>query len=51
MVSLYRVLKKWRYNTHVNAQKNSTQHMSRNQCLLRYVRVNVWVGILGDQPL
>jgi hypothetical protein len=25
--------------------------MSRNQCLLRYGRVSVWVGILGDQLL
>jgi hypothetical protein len=25
--------------------------MSRNQCLLKYGRVNVWVGILGDQLL
>jgi hypothetical protein len=25
--------------------------MSRNQCLLRYWPVNVWVGILGDQIL
>jgi hypothetical protein len=25
--------------------------MSRNHCLLRYGRVRVWVGILGDQPL
>jgi hypothetical protein len=25
--------------------------MSRNQCLLRYGRVNVWVGIFGDQLL
>jgi hypothetical protein len=25
--------------------------MSRNQCLLRYGRVNAWVGILGDQLL
>jgi hypothetical protein len=25
--------------------------MSRNQCLLTYRRVGVWVGILGDQLL
>jgi hypothetical protein len=25
--------------------------MSRNKCLLRYGRVKVWVGILGDQQL
>jgi hypothetical protein len=25
--------------------------MLRNQCLLRYVRLVVWVGILGDQHL
>lgn len=30
-------------------QKILTQHMSMNQCLLRYRLVTVWVGIFGDQ--
>jgi hypothetical protein len=32
------------YSTHLNEQESPNQHMSRNQCLLRYGRVNIWVG-------
>jgi hypothetical protein len=39
------------YNTHLNKQKSLSQHMSRNQWLLRYGRVNVWVDFSGDQLL
>jgi hypothetical protein len=39
------------YNTHLNEQKLPSQHMSRNHCLLRYGRVNIWVGILSGEPL
>jgi hypothetical protein len=39
------------YSIHLNEQKSSSQHMSRIQCLLRYWRVSVWVGISGDQFL
>jgi hypothetical protein len=39
------------YGTQLNKQKCPSQHISRNECLLRYGRVNVWVAILGDQTL
>jgi hypothetical protein len=53
--AVYRVLKKGLqalrgYSAHLNEQ-SSSQHMSRNQCLLRYGRVNLWLGIIGVQIL
>jgi hypothetical protein len=36
---------------HSSEQNSPSQHMSRNQCLLRYEPVIIWVAILGDQFL
>jgi hypothetical protein len=42
----------WRkYRTHLNEQKVPSQHMCKNQCLLRYRKVSVWVSVLGDKLL
>jgi hypothetical protein len=39
------------YDTHLNEQQNRSQRIFRTQCLLRYGRVCVCVGIIGDHFL